>query len=82
MSEFTQDSFDKQFITAAEICTELLVDRPTLHHAINRGQIPEGLWCGHMQIWNRESARPHIDDWKAKLNKRRAKFYPDQGQHV
>jgi hypothetical protein len=60
-----QQRFDKTFITSAEICREVGVNRTTVLSAKNRGLLPDAILVNDLVcIWERATVRPYIDAWK------------------
>lgn len=73
-----QERFDEQYITSAEICRELGVNRTTVLAAKKKGLLPDAVMVGDvMCIWERAKVRPNLDAWKRILDVRRGKAMPD-----
>jgi predicted DNA-binding transcriptional regulator AlpA len=67
-----QERFDERYITSAEICRELGVNRTTVLAAKKKGLLPDAVMVGDVLcIWERAAVRPNIDAWKRMLDVRR-----------
>lgn len=66
MKSVAQKEFDKNYITSTEIAEEVGVSRPSVLNARRRGVLPDPISVGddRIYIWDRQRARPHIDNWK------------------
>lgn len=72
MSNDLQTVFNKTYITAGEIATEVGVSRPSVHHARQRGMLPDPIMVGDnlVFVWVRDAVAPHIQKWKSAIAKR------------
>lgn len=67
-----QKYFNETYITAGEIATEVGVSRPSVHHARQRGILPDAISVGDrlVFIWERNAVAPHVRNWKAAIQTR------------
>jgi hypothetical protein len=71
--ETAQQRFDRVYITSAEICQEVGVNRTTVLSAKKSGLLPDPVLVNDKLVclWERERVRPFIDAWKIVLHTRR-----------
>lgn len=64
-----QQRFDLRYITSAEICAALGVNRTTVLAARKRGFLPDAIVIGDgvVCIWEREPLQPYLEAWKLTL---------------
>lgn len=64
-----QKRFDATYITSAEICELLSVNRTTVLAARKRGFLPDGILIGDgvICIWERAPLQAYLDAWKLVL---------------
>lgn len=71
-----QEEFDRTYISSIEVLAELKISRCSLVRAHKRGELPQGIkvlrpdGAPHVILWKRDEARPLIEAWKVRLNKR------------
>lgn len=65
-TETAQQRFDKFYITSAEVCRELGVNRTTVLSAKKRGLLPDPILVNDSLVclWERSKVQPYIDAWK------------------
>ena len=61
------------FISSTEICKRLLINRSALAYARKAQNWPEPIIIDgiNLHLWEREQVTPLIEEWEAKLNRRR-----------
>lgn len=69
----TRHEFEKMFISSTEICKRLLINRSALVYARKAQNWPEPIIIDgiNLHLWDREQVTPLIEEWEAKLNRRR-----------
>lgn len=69
----TRYEFEKMFISSTEICKRLLINRSALAYARKAQNWPEPIIIDgiNLHLWDREQVTPLIEEWEAKLNRRR-----------
>jgi len=81
-SVLTQQEFDAEFITAAEIYRCYPVSRPSLHYARQRGAIPDGAIVLGTMIWRRAELQPFLDAWIVSVENTKLRQRPRQIQEL
>lgn len=68
-----QQQFDEMFISSTEIYQRLNINRSALLYARKAQNWPEPISVKglSLHLWNREQVTPLIEEWEAKLNRRR-----------
>jgi hypothetical protein len=76
-NETAQQRFDRFYITSAEICKEVGVNRTTVLSAKKCGLLPDPVLVNDKLVclWERERVRPFIDAWKIVLRARRGEAH-------
>jgi hypothetical protein len=71
--ETAQQRFERTYITSAEVCKEMGVNRTTVLAAKKCGLLPDPVIVNDKLVclWERERVRPYIDAWKLVLHARR-----------
>jgi hypothetical protein len=72
-NETAQQRFDRFYITSAEVCKEVGVNRTTVLSAKKSGLLPDPVLVNDKLVclWERQRVRPYIDAWKLVLHARR-----------
>lgn len=72
--ETAQQRFDRMYITSAEICKVMGVNRTTVLAAKKRGMLPDPILVNDQLVclWEREAVKPYIDAWKLLFATRRS----------
>ena len=67
------EEFVAKYITSGEIVTTLGINRSTVFYARRNGHLPNAMEVPGVSgyIWLRAPLQPHLDAWKASLDRRR-----------
>jgi len=71
--ETAQQRFDRLYISSAEICKVMGVNRTTVLAAKKRGLLPDPIIVNDSLVclWERATVQPYIDAWKLVFQPRR-----------
>lgn len=71
--ELTEEQFKLRYITSAEICKLLGVNRSSLMQARRRGMLPNAMRLPKQNgyAWDRVAVKPFLDAWTLSLASRR-----------
>lgn len=72
-----QRLFDEKYISSAEVCTLLGVDRSTVANARLNGTLPDAICVlNRCYMWEREFIKPYLTAWKHSLDVRAGRKLP------